>query len=154
MRTHGPTGRRLVSGAMKTLGLPRRPRELEDAEQMALMQWAQWVTVGQWPLSQLLWHSPNGGYRAYRTAARLKAMGVRAGVPDLQLPVAVAGYHGGWWELKAGDNKPTEKQIEVHALLRALGHYVQTYWHWSECANDILRYLARGNLTVIVRILP
>jgi len=43
---------------------------------------------------------PNGGKRNKREAARLKRMGVRAGVHDYFLPVPMGIYHGLWVELK------------------------------------------------------
>ena len=126
-------------------------RRLEEAEQIALMRWAELVTVGPWRLSELLAHYPAGGYRTRFEASRFKAMGVQDGLPDLLLMVAAGHYSCGWWELKVGRNRATERQLEQHAKLRALGHYVQTYWHWGEAAKDILRYLEKGTMTVIVR---
>jgi hypothetical protein len=126
-------------------------RRLEEAEQIALMRWAELVTVGPWRLSELLAHYPAGGYRTRFEASRFKAMGVQDGLPDLLLMVAAGHYHCGWWELKVGRNKATERQLEQHAKLRSLGHYVQTYWHWHEAAQDILRYLEKGSMTVVVR---
>ena len=49
---------------------------------------------------RLMMHIPNGGYRKPSEAARFRALGVRAGVPDILLPVARGGYHGLWIELK------------------------------------------------------
>ncbi len=126
-------------------------RHLEDQEQLALMKWAQLVTVNDRTLFDHLIHVPNGGWRSPIEAARFKGMGVKAGVPDILLPVRTSQYGAGWWELKVGQNKPTEQQLQWHALLRACGHYVQTYWHWGEAAKDILRYLEKGSMTVIVR---
>lgn len=129
-------------------------KRLEEAEQIALIRWSMLVHVGAYRLSDLLLHYPAGGWRSPVEAARFKAMGVQAGVPDLQLPVPVDGYAGGWWELKVGRNKTTPQQTEQHAKLRALGHYVQTYWHWHEAAADMVRYLERGPWTVVVRARP
>jgi hypothetical protein len=126
-------------------------RHLEDQEQIALMRWAALVSVGENTLAELLAHVPNGGWRNPIEAARFKAMGVKAGLPDILLPLRTEAYGAGWWELKVGRNKPTEEQLRWHGLLRSMGHYVQTYWHWAEAAKDILRYLERGPLNVIVR---
>lgn len=126
-------------------------RHLEQTEQIALMRWAAFVTVGEWKLADILWHYPAGGYRTRVEAAIFRAMGTQDGVPDLMLAIPMGGYAGGWWELKVGRNKPTEIQMQKHALLRSMGHYVQTYWHWAEAAKDILRYLERGPLNVVVR---
>lgn len=129
-------------------------RRLEEAEQIALMNWAALVRVGEHSLADLLVHVPNGGARSPIEGAAFKRMGVKAGIPDVLLPMRTAAYGAGWWELKVGRNKPNEDQLKWHALLRSLGHYVQTYWHWHEAANDILRYLERGPMNVIVRAKP
>lgn len=126
-------------------------RHLEDQEQIALMRWAALVNVGPWLLSDVLAHYPAGGYRTRAEAGRFKAMGVQDGLPDLLLYVSAGPYVCGWWELKVGKNKPTERQLEQHAKLRSLGHYVQTYWHWAEAAADILRYLQKSDMHVVVR---
>lgn len=45
---------------------------------------------------------PNGGKRNVIVAQKMKAEGVRAGIPDLCLPVMRGGYGGMYIELKAG----------------------------------------------------
>ena len=82
----------------------------EHDEQAALFEWATWHT-SQCPELGLLFAIPNGGHRHPVVAARLKAEGVRAGVPDICLPVARKGYHGLFVELKFGRNKPTPAQV-------------------------------------------
>lgn len=71
----------------------------ESAEQAAVFQWAAYRT-GVYPELDLLYHVPNGGSRNPIEAARLKAQGVKAGVPDLVLPVARGKHHGLYIELK------------------------------------------------------
>jgi hypothetical protein len=69
----------------------------------------------------VLWfHVPNQrGTRSRWENQLLKALGVRAGLPDLGfLPL---GRPSDWIELKAGRNKPTAEQKDVHERLRALG---------------------------------
>lgn len=72
----------------------------EDAEQAAVFEWAQWQPCGQGKILDYLVHIPNGGYRSPVEAARLKALGVRAGVSDLLLPLPRLTYHGLWIEMK------------------------------------------------------
>ena len=72
---------------------------LEDAEQRVIFQWAVMETAAR-PELGLLYAIPNGGKRAIKTAIALKAQGVKAGVPDMCLPVAREGYHGLYIELK------------------------------------------------------
>ena len=55
---------------------------------------------------------PNGGLRSKTEAARLKAAGVKAGVPDIMLAVARCGFHGLFIEMKVGKNKTSAAQDE------------------------------------------
>lgn len=64
------------------------------------------------------WHTPNGGKRNIREAARLKRMGVRAGVSDI-----IAHHNGECFalELKAPGGRPTESQLEFQSEFREAG---------------------------------
>lgn len=73
------------------------PVPTEAQEQVTLFSWA---AVQAIPELALLYHIPNGGSRHKAEAARLRAEGVRAGVPDLCLPVPRGGFHGLYIELK------------------------------------------------------
>ena len=71
----------------------------EDAEQMMLMSWVTLMSSSR-PELRLLFHIPNGGSRHKAEAGRFRAMGVKAGVPDLCLPVPRGGKHGLFVEMK------------------------------------------------------
>ena len=94
----------------------------ESQEQITLFHWAA-VQAGKYPELELLFHIPNGGHRHKTTAARLKAEGVKAGVPDLCLPVPRSGYHGLYIELKAGRNDTTDNQDRWLQALTDNGYY-------------------------------
>ena len=81
----------------------------ESDEQIALFEW---VALHERAYPDLMWlyHIPNGGYRCRTTAIRLKREGVKAGVPDICLPVSRGIYHGLYIELKAGRNTATDNQ--------------------------------------------
>ena len=81
----------------------------EDTEQMGVIDWANW-NLQRFPELKMLYHVPNGGKRNPTEAARFKAMGVKAGVPDLCLPVPMNGYAGLYIDMKYGNNKPTAAQ--------------------------------------------
>lgn len=51
----------------------------------AVSEEAEQAAVAMWLDTRRVWycHVPNGGYRHVRTAAKLKAAGVKPGVPDL-----------------------------------------------------------------------
>lgn len=82
-----------------------------------------------------------GGSRNTIEAANLKRQGVRAGVPDLSLPVARGGYHGLYIEMKFGDNKPTKKQWEWIEALREQGYAVSICWSYEAARDEIVKYL-------------
>lgn len=69
-------------------------RHIEDTLAVSVAQFLQAAAP-----DLLWWHVPNGGKRNKREAARFKLMGVRAGVPDLQ--VILANGSAAFIELKA-----------------------------------------------------
>lgn len=90
----------------------------ESGHQEALFSWAAYRTEIM-PELQYMYHVPNGGKRDKATAAVLKRQGVKAGVQDIMLPAARAGYHGLYIELKAGENTTTKKQRVVRVSAAA-----------------------------------
>ena len=69
----------------------------EDQEQAALVRWFQ----EKYPsLKNRLFAIPNGAHKSKQAASRFMATGLRAGVPDLFLPVPRGQYHGLFIELK------------------------------------------------------
>lgn len=115
----------------------------EAQEQIALIQWAR-LQSGKYPELALLYHIPNGGSRHPAEAARLKQQGVKAGVPDLCLPVARGGYNGLYIELKAGRNKPTPSQKEWLGWLNQQGYRAVVCWGWQAAKDEIMAYLEEG----------
>lgn len=81
---------------------------------------------------------PNGGKRSKATAGKLKAEGVKAGVPDLFLPVARNGYHGLFIELKVNGRKQERHQSLWHIKLMEQGYEVHTVW---DDATEVIRIL-------------
>lgn len=100
-----------------------KPRRIsESVEQQTVLRWAVYAS-GKYPELDLLYHIPNEGKRSKAAAGRLKAEGLKKGVPDLCLPVARGGYHGLYIELKALDGKPTREQIGWIGNLKQQGYY-------------------------------
>ena len=125
-------------------------RHLEDDEAVALISWRD-LHAKRYPELALLIAIQNGGKRNVREAARLKRMGVRAGVSDYLLPVATwepsaatgprLGSMGLWLELKAGTGKPTPSQLEWLRLMREQGYATQVCTGWEAAAQAICDYL-------------
>jgi VRR-NUC domain len=112
----------------------------EAAHQTALFAWAALSTY-QWPELAWMFAIPNGGTRNPVEAGFLKSAGVRAGVPDIFLPVARWGKHGLWIELKVGNNKPRKNQNEWMKMLEHLGYAVVVAYSWIEAKGYIIQYL-------------
>ncbi|CAI3224653.1 VRR-NUC domain-containing protein [Clostridium neonatale] len=112
----------------------------EAQEQAALFQWAM-LARQKYPQLELLYHIPNGGRREKKEAVALKRQGVKAGVPDICLPVAVGEYHGLYIELKVGKNKTSKHQDEWIEKLRNENYCVEVSYGWQEARDTIEDYL-------------
>lgn len=118
-------------------------RHLEDSECTALIAWASVTKYGAGTIATYLFHYPAGGKRNAREAARLKRMGVRPGIPDYFLHVAIPPFNGAFVEMKRpGGGRVSKAQAEQMKLLKACGYYVPEPCHgWIEAATMICCYL-------------
>ena len=102
----------------------------------------------------VLWfHIPNGEHRSKITGARLKRMGVRAGVADLM--IAWRGPFGQHWqaevlwiELKAAKGRPRLAQAQFQVDTHVVGHHYHVC-HSLEEVEQVLRHYevpSRGRL--------
>lgn len=115
----------------------------EHHEQAALFAWAV-MQQARHPELALMYAIPNAARRSPRQGAWMKAEGMKAGVPDVHLPVPVRGYCGLWIEMKAGRNKPTAEQKRRMEDLRSVGHRCVVCYSWDEARREIEKYLALG----------
>jgi len=115
-------------------------KHIEDDECKNLWQWAQYIPA----LNDYLYHVPNGGKRNVREAARMKAMGVRAGVHDYHLPVPRGEYTGLWIEMKAPrPHKSTvsQPQRDWSQKMVFTGHAVFVCYGWMQAKRAFEWYL-------------
>lgn len=118
-----------------------RPAPSEHAEQVMLINWAKALS-GPHPELALLHAIPNGGDRNTIVAGKLKAEGVKRGVPDLFLPVARHGFHGLYIEMK----RQTGGVLSQHQVwwikeLRNQGYMVEVCKGFNHAADVIRDYL-------------
>ena len=120
---------------------PSLPIPTEAEEQIALFEWAR-LQTGRFPELALLYHVPNGGSRNKIEAARLRAQGVKSGVPDLCLPVARGASHGLYIELKRQrGGRISEEQVRwINGLLKQ-GYAAAIGRGGQEAASVITDYL-------------
>lgn len=114
-------------------------RRSEDTEQITVIQWAryQWA---RYPELELLHHCPNGGSRNKAEAVKLKQMGVKAGMPDLCLPVPKGKYAGLYIEMKYDKGKLRDSQKEILHKLADIGHYVAVCYGAEEAIKVLEEY--------------
>lgn len=127
-------------------------RSSEDVEQQAVIQWAR-MSSGRYPELALLHHIPNGGNRNAREGAKLKRMGVLAGVPDLHLPVARGRYHSLYIEMKFDDGRLLKSQREFLTAAAGLQNYCVVCYSAADAIEAIQTYIEENprynNLSVI-----
>lgn len=105
------------------------------------------MTYKDRPLTEWMFHVPNGGKRNGHEAAILKGLGVLPGVNDLVVPIACGGFGGLWIELKADKHATlTHNQIEFHQRLREGGQSVHTCRSLVETVEVIASYLRPSGL--------
>jgi len=78
---------------------PAPPVLTEQKEQELLFTWAA-SNESRWPELELLFAIPNGLRISIGAALKARRAGLKAGVPDVCLPVPRNGYHGLFIELK------------------------------------------------------
>jgi hypothetical protein len=131
---------------------PGAPSEL--SEQCALFDWAERLQ-GRLPELAWLFHVPNGGARAKQTrrgkggqvvtfspeAQRLKASGVKPGVPDVFLLEPRGGYAGLVIEMKAEEGRVRPEQRAWLERLAEQHYKVLVCRSWTAAAHQICLYL-------------
>lgn len=125
---------RSSSGAAKLAG------PSEDSIQAQVIRWAT-LQAGVYPELARLFHVPNGGQRHAAVAAKLKGQGVKAGVPDLCLPVPRFGCPGLWIEMKTADGRVSTTQKDWIGYLKGAGYRVEVCRSFDEARAALLDYL-------------
>jgi hypothetical protein len=112
----------------------------EREQQQRVMKWAQ-EHEAELPELKLLYHVPNERKCTPQQGKQLKLMGVRAGVPDLFLPVARAGFHGLYIEMKTQGGKVSENQRYWIENLTVQGYDCHVCYSWIDAVEVLQAYL-------------
>lgn len=121
-------------------GAKIKPVVSEDASQAQVIAWAR-RQINAYPELAWLFHVPNGGQRHAAVAAKLRSQGVKAGVPDLCLPVPRFGAHGLWIEMKTEIGRVSAAQTDWITFLRSAGYRVEVCRSFDEARDVLLGYL-------------
>jgi len=112
----------------------------EHDEQVALFKWAR-VGINTYPELLNMFAIPNGGKRDKAVAGKLKAEGVKAGVPDIFLAVPNHKHHGLFIEMKHGRNKLTDEQKAWKEKLEIENFKHVVCYSWVKASEEIKKYL-------------
>jgi len=116
-------------------------RASETTEQIKLFNWAK-SRESIIPELGLLYHIPNEGKRSQGGGQILKAAGLKAGVPDVCLPVPRKGFNALYIEMKFGSNTPTKAQHDFMDALSAAGAKTAVCYSAEEAREVIRHYLS------------
>lgn len=86
-------------------------------------------------------HCPNGGKRDRVSAAVLKRQGVKAGVPDLHLPVPKGQYASLYIEMKYGDGRLQKEQKDFLKQAADYGNFVAVCYSQEIALKVIEEYV-------------
>lgn len=125
-------------------------KDAEHLEQRALFTWAGLMKKHYKELA-LMYAIPNGGDRHPGTARKLKAEGVKAGVPDVCLPVSRGPYHALYIEMKRpevkvmGQDKGRTSAVQQKWItgLTNAGNAVVVCYGFEQAKRIIIDYLTR-----------
>ena len=123
---------------METKALKKYSSEYKEC--LAYYKWAQYTPI----IRDCLIKHVNEGKRSVISGYCLKLIGLRAGLPDYQLPIATKNWHGFWLEMKTRDRIHTVKntlQDEWIEKLTKLGHYATYAYGWEHAAELTMAYI-------------
>ena len=115
----------------------------EADEQQLLFEWAEYAEV-LYPELELMYHCPNEGKRSIYGGYKLRKQGMKAGVPDICLPVPRGGYGALYIEMKrVKGGKVSEAQKWWIDKLNAAGNLAVVCHGFDEAKDAILAYLQK-----------
>ena len=135
-------------------------KQREHHEQVSLVMWAN-AQSGLYPELRLLMAIPNGGDRHPAVAAKMRAEGVKRGVPDLFFPVPIVMYdntlsHGLWIEMKSPDQLKKNGDLKAgaigpwqawwHEQLKEQGYEVAICATFEDARDVLLDYVKRARM--------
>jgi hypothetical protein len=138
-------------------------RYIEHEMQKSFMDWVRTMIDLRWHVAELqTMHSiPNGGERPKYQAKngkwycpegqRLNQEGLKAGMPDLCLPVSRGPFIGAYIEMKAPGFGLSDSQKKVIPQLQAMGHAVYVEESVKGAVDCIKYYLALPRYELVLK---
>lgn len=127
----------------------------EDSEQITFFGW---LAIAQWrgaALTDFAFHIPNGGSRYIAEAVKLQKMGVKPGVSDVFLGVAVSCFHGLFIEMKArGGGRESAEQKAFRSRMTAQGYDCRVCHGADEAIAQVTRYIGLTGFPIVIGFKP
>lgn len=133
MRTH-----RRSNGIKRLENFRNSPSE--NQIQIAFFEWAEKLAPRHKELD-LLYHIANGAHKSPQARGLYKRLGLKAGVPDVHLPVRRGDHIGLWIEFKSEKGRVSEAQKRWIKDLEKEGHKILVLKSAEEAALETLKYL-------------
>jgi hypothetical protein len=108
---------------------------IEHDEQVRFIRWCIAKKI------DVVFAVPNGGYRGKREAGRLKAEGVKAGIPDIVVPIPRGGYGSLFIEMKRPGGRISPAQKAMMSKLAAVGNRCVVCYSHQEAIGALCSYL-------------
>lgn len=119
----------------------------EHGEQVTLFQWSS-ANEYRMPELALLFAIPNAGAGAQRgQAGKMKAEGVKSGVPDVAMWVARRGYYGLAIEMKTETGRVSEAQSWWLEQIAKQGYCAKVCRSFEAARDFIIWYLSPDQAT-------
>jgi hypothetical protein len=115
-------------------------KKSEYEEQVLIFEWAQ-AAQTKYPELKYMFATLNGVKLNIGQAVKAKKSGLKAGVPDIILPVVRNGYSGLFIELKVNSNKASKEQINFINFLTGQGYFADVRFGATEAVDLIIDYL-------------
>ncbi|MCO8088205.1 VRR-NUC domain-containing protein [Acinetobacter indicus] len=136
------TAKRQPAGSSRMTAAKYARSTIEETDiQQALIEELGFYKYQGKPLLDYIYAIPNGGHRSISVAKRLKAEGVKPGVPDLHCFIACPPYHSLYIEMKTERGTLSDHQNEVIPLLREQGHKVVVCRSQAQAKTELFKYL-------------
>jgi len=123
----------------KVSNIQKKPNLIEQSEDkihISIVNFLEKIAV-------FFYHIPNGGYRNQAEGAKLKRMGVKAGIPDLCIPIPLKPYHGLYLEVKRERNyKVSDAQKFIIPKLNHMGYHTVVVRGFNESLKAIREYFS------------
>lgn len=113
-------------------------KQTEHQIQSCFMQWCHYQ---KHPAFKTIFAIPNGGARHIITGKKLKAEGVKKGVPDICLAYSSKEHHGLFIEFKSEKGKLSDYQKDWITNLSMVGYKTAVCFSVDDAISEVEEYL-------------